>query len=1105
MKRLSILCLCALFLLPAFAADARQVQLAKADQPYTIQVLHSDLERSVIHLEINHFDLNDIEIDGRGYQAVTLGSRALHMERGLPALPTIRESLRIPDDAAMTLRVIDSEIRSFTGLDVAPSKGNILRNVDPAMVSYAFDPFYSGDGWYPDRMANLDTPYIMRDTRGVVLAMNPFRYNPSSSTLEVTTSLTVEVVADGPGRVNVLADKPATPVQEFEAIYESHYLNHAGAMGDRYVSIPEVGSMLVISYDAFYSAAQPFVDWKNQMGIPTTHVNVSAVGATATQIKAYIQNLYDTEGLCFVVLVGDVAQIPYYNNGGASDPSYGFLAGADSYPEVFIGRLSAENPSQVQTQVERSIEYERDAQAGASWYGKGMGIASSEGAGNGDDGEADYVHMGYIRDDLLAFTYSAVDELYEPGASYSQVTTGCNDGRSIINYCGHGWLSGWSTTGFDNNGVNALTNDNMLPFITSVACNTGEFQSGTCFGEAWMRATNGTEPTGSVGFYGSTISMSWAPPMCAQDEIVDLLVAGAKRTFAGLCVNGSCQMIDEYGSTGETEMKMWTIFGDPSLRVRTDSPAATAVSHFGTVDPMMGSFSVDTDPGNLAAISYNGQFIGSAFADAGGVAEITFVGDLPMPGNNVTLTVSGFNRFTHVEDVLVGDSLVPTCEVSPGAFNKVLIQDQVLTDWLHITNNGELGSTLYYSVELSDPNFPTNDGGIGLRNIAGSTLSVDLPGFYPGMTYDVVFSAYCESPDNEWLKGIAFDLPPGVVLNSATAMAGGSGGDIAYNGATGDGADGAWVGTGTWGNIYPGETGTATVSLSFTGAAGDVVIPYTLDGDVYGGDPHQVTGEIVIPILGPNVTVLSPNGGELCAVGEDLTIEWSAGGGPTLVDVELTRDGTSWETLATGLFAAAGSYNWTATGPITPNARVRVTDAGDPGVTDASDTDFTIYRELTWVQMSTFSGSVPQGDTASLEVTFDSTGLPEGFYEADITVDSNAGGAIVVPAFIQVAFDLTDVPIAPAALRLAQNHPNPFNPKTMISFALPAEGPASLKVYDVEGRMVRTLLEKSLPAGDHHVVWDGTDDAGQSLATGVYFYRVLADGETQTRKMLLLK
>ena len=122
MKRLPLLLLAALLLLstsPAFAGQ--RIELSANADAFDIQVLQSTPERTLLRLEIHHFDLNDVEIDGRGYQAVTLGSRALHMERGLPALPTIRESLRIPDDAAMTLRVIDSETRSFAGLDVAPS------------------------------------------------------------------------------------------------------------------------------------------------------------------------------------------------------------------------------------------------------------------------------------------------------------------------------------------------------------------------------------------------------------------------------------------------------------------------------------------------------------------------------------------------------------------------------------------------------------------------------------------------------------------------------------------------------------------------------------------------------------------------------------------------------------------------------------------------------------------------------------------------------------------------------------------------------------------------------------------------------------------------
>lgn len=101
--------------------------------------------------------------------------------------------------------------------------------------------------------------------------------------------------------------------------------------------------------------------------------------------------------------------------------------------------------------------------------------------------------------------------------------------------------------------------------------------------------------------------------------------------------------------------------------------------------------------------------------------------------------------------------------------------------------------------------------------------------------------------------------------------------------------------------------------------------------------------------------------------------------------------------------------------------------------------------------------------------------------------------------------DLTNTDTAPLALRLDQNLPNPFNPKTDIRFALPSAGDVTLEVFDVEGRRVRVLAEGHHVAGEHTVTWDGRDDAGTSVSSGMYFYRLAGDTETRTRKMLLLK
>jgi hypothetical protein len=90
---------------------------------------------------------------------------------------------------------------------------------------------------------------------------------------------------------------------------------------------------------------------------------------------------------------------------------------------------------------------------------------------------------------------------------------------------------------------------------------------------------------------------------------------------------------------------------------------------------------------------------------------------------------------------------------------------------------------------------------------------------------------------------------------------------------------------------------------------------------------------------------------------------------------------------------------------------------------------------------------------------------------------------------------------------LGQNHPNPFNPATRIAYVVP-DGPpqdVSLVIYDVTGARVRTLVDGAVPAGRHEAVWDGRDNRGTQVGSGVYFYRMQQRGFTATKKMLLLK
>ncbi len=94
------------------------------------------------------------------------------------------------------------------------------------------------------------------------------------------------------------------------------------------------------------------------------------------------------------------------------------------------------------------------------------------------------------------------------------------------------------------------------------------------------------------------------------------------------------------------------------------------------------------------------------------------------------------------------------------------------------------------------------------------------------------------------------------------------------------------------------------------------------------------------------------------------------------------------------------------------------------------------------------------------------------------------------------------------ALALLQNHPNPFNPQTTISYDLPlvdVSQPVRLSILDVNGRVVRTLVNEAQRGGSYAVVWEGRDDRGEAVASGVYFYVLDFGGEQRSRKLVLLK
>ena len=95
--------------------------------------------------------------------------------------------------------------------------------------------------------------------------------------------------------------------------------------------------------------------------------------------------------------------------------------------------------------------------------------------------------------------------------------------------------------------------------------------------------------------------------------------------------------------------------------------------------------------------------------------------------------------------------------------------------------------------------------------------------------------------------------------------------------------------------------------------------------------------------------------------------------------------------------------------------------------------------------------------------------------------------------------------VAPVSIQDTRNYPNPFNPETTISFALTSASHVNLSIYNVLGQEVMVLLDETIPAGTHQVNWNCKNANGESLSSGIYFYRIITNDDIVTRKMMMLK
>jgi hypothetical protein len=181
-----------------------------------------------------------------------------------------------------------------------------------------------------------------------------------------------------------------------------------------------------------------------------------------------------------------------------------------------------------------------------------------------------------------------------------------------------------------------------------------------------------------------------------------------------------------------------------------------------------------------------------------------------------------------------------------------------------------------------------------------------------------------------------------------------------------------------------------------------------------------------------------------------------------------------------------------------------------------------------WIFVDSMSGTISPGANQTLNLTFQRLSYPQGIYHADLILNSRDKNhdldtiriplTLCIDTTTSVDFDENQKQVT---FTLFQNYPNPFNPSTVVRYTVgglkrtAADGgrptadnsftPTTLKIYNILGQKVRTLVDEPKRSGSYEVIWDGKDDKGKDVASGIYFYRLTADSYQETKKMVLMK
>jgi hypothetical protein len=928
----------------SIASAGQTVKLADAPTG----VVLTDQGREGIFLEIGIGELlfNEVETSEGVFTLLSFKGCTRSHNIGEPNLPMVNRLLSIPFDCELKVEVLNSEVEeiSLTDLNLTrpllPVQPSISKSEDPASVPFEYDlSIYQRSGYYSLPPAEGRVLGTMRSLHVGLVSVAPIEYNPTQNMIRVYKSLTVRVSYEHPdwAKTETVWERNYSPF--FEPVYSriANYSRQSAEDRDDLVNYPV--KYLIVSDRMFEAQLQPFIEWKTRKGFTVITAYTDKIGFTTGAIKNYIQGVYEAgtpedPAPSFVLLVGDAQQIPPYDYGAHISDLYFCEFTGDNFPEIYYGRFSAQNPSDLQPQIDKTLEYEQYTMPDPSYLGEvtlisGVDYWYAETHGNGQINYGTNLYFNVAHGiDPHVWLYPASDA---PGASDAIIQT-VDDGIGFINYTAHCGHSGFSNPSFTTTDINNLTNAHkyLLGIGNCCASNTfGTDYGSPCFGEVWLQA----QDKGGVGYIGGSNSTYWdedywwgvgygpvigSGPTYEQtglgaydgifhdhgEPVSQHYITNDAIIYCGnLAVTESGSYLDDY------YWQIYHLMGDPSVMTYMGVPSVNNVSHPDVILMIDTSVTVQADPGSYVGISIDGVLHGAAYVDQSGSVDI-LITPFGEPGF-ADIVITAQNREPYVSTIPI---------ITPEG--PCLVYDGNEVNDTAGNNNGliESGESILMGIQLKNVGFDTcynvqvtlttEDSFITITDdfeSYGSIAGDNGTGFVAdGFAFDVY--VFCPmghlitfelavSGDGEYATTLPFEI---MVGERTVVFAD----DFSFDqGWSGLGGSGEWT-------IGPATGGSG--GDSFGGPDPDVDHTPTGDNGVLGNDLTPGYGGDYNPNLNTTYWITSPiidcshNTGVIMKYYRWLGVD-SPGSDQTFLEV---YDGTSWVTLFTNNDAIDES-SWT--------------------------------------------------------------------------------------------------------------------------------------------------------------------------------------------------